>query len=202
MPKEKSAVPNRQTHTRISFLYQAANYFASLDTAPSSDTPNEAIKSYQEGFMFPEAHPTHGKSTDVASPSQKPSEIVSESAKADSATDEVQHQSPVSAHLASQILSISRKGQVKISQSMKRSICKRCNVILHEGKTSAVSLENRSRGGRKPWADILLVTCLACGMEKRYPLGNQKTSQRRKIPSKQAAQEPSMSVDEEKAANQ
>ena len=174
MPKGKSAVPNRQAHTRISFLYQAANYFASLDTGSSSNSLVDANKPPQEPITSPPVYPIHDGLTNVASCRNKSSEQASESPTTTFITNDMRHRNPVSAHLASQILSISRKGQVKVSQTMKRTICKRCNVVLREGKTSTINLENHSRGGRKPWADVLLVTCLACGMEKRYPLGNQK----------------------------
>jgi ribonuclease P protein subunit RPR2 len=39
-------------------------------------------------------------------------------------------------------------------------------------------VENQSKGGRKPWADILVMRCLTCGHAKRYPVSVPK--QRRK----------------------
>jgi ribonuclease P protein subunit RPR2 len=32
-------------------------------------------------------------------------------------------------------------------------------------------IENLSKGGRKPWADVLVVRCRVCGFVKRYPVG-------------------------------
>jgi len=84
-------------------------------------------------------------------------------------TDE-KHGFPVSSYLGCHLTTIARKGNFRVDKSIKRSICKRCKVSLREGSTSAVSLENKSKDGAKLHADVLLVTCLACGMEKRYPL--------------------------------
>jgi RNase P subunit RPR2 len=73
--------------------------------------------------------------------------------------------------LASHILLVARKSVTKLSPDIKFSMCKRCSSVLITGRTSEVRVENKSRGGRKPWADVMLVTCLTCGMEKRYPVG-------------------------------
>jgi len=42
------------------------------------------------------------------------------------------------------------------------------------GKTSIIRLENKSKGGRKPWADVLVVECQRCGLERRYPVGQER----------------------------
>jgi hypothetical protein len=35
--------------------------------------------------------------------------------------------------------------------------------------TCSHEIRNESRGGKKPWADVLVVRCFACGTEKRFP---------------------------------
>jgi len=122
MAEKKDRIPNRQAYSRISFLYQASNYFATLPSVEQSGSAQN-----KHGF-------------------------------------------PLSSYLASQLMTIGRKGPLRIAPSIKRSICKRCKVVLRPGSTSAVSLENKSIDGNKPHADVLLVACLACGMQKRYPL--------------------------------
>jgi ribonuclease P protein subunit RPR2 len=170
MAKKKAGIPNRQSHARIAFLYQAANYFASLGINHSDSTK---ILDYTVKDIKDDVH--NPKTPNEPLGDQGHSDKTLSKAFPRSASENlVQHPFPMSALLTSQIQTISHKAQVKVSRTIKRSICKRCRVVLREGLTSATSLENHSRGGTKPWADVLLVTCLACGMEKRFPLGYKK----------------------------
>ncbi len=66
---------------------------------------------------------------------------------------------------------ITRKSKLHIEPSIKRTICKRCSSKLIEGPTSFSRIENKSCGGLKSWADVLVVTCLSCKMQKRFPIG-------------------------------
>ena len=170
MKDPATRVPNRQSHARISFLYQAASYFANLD----SQSPLSSTKS-------------RGSSTELTQTGDQNDELAKENddvdyaksrpnTKARSCIETDQHKHAVSAFLGSHLRIISRKSQVKVAQSIKRDICKRCNVILQEGKTSATRIENKSYEIKKPWADVLVVTCLSCGMEKRYSVGGKKKS--------------------------
>ncbi|KAF2135685.1 uncharacterized protein K452DRAFT_293037 [Aplosporella prunicola CBS 121167] len=74
-------------------------------------------------------------------------------------------------HLVSHLQLVSMKAQVRLSHQVKHSICKRCSAILIAGSTSSSRVENLSRGGKKPWADVLVVECNACGAQKRFPVG-------------------------------
>jgi ribonuclease P protein subunit RPR2 len=86
---------------------------------------------------------------------------------------------PVAArHLGSHLRAVSHKGQVRLSASVKRSMCKVCSAILIPGQTATHVLQNESRGGKKPWADVLEVCCNICGSKKRFPVG--ATRQQRK----------------------
>ena len=76
-----------------------------------------------------------------------------------------------SRHLNSHMRAISRKAQSRLPQDIKRSICKRCNTTLIPETTSKATVENKSRHSRKPWADVKIVTCRACGTSKRFPEG-------------------------------
>ncbi|RYP05947.1 hypothetical protein DL765_009671 [Monosporascus sp. GIB2] len=53
---------------------------------------------------------------------------------------------------------------------MKHTICKYCDTLLVEGDTSTSFVENQSKGGKKPWADVLVVKCNTCGGLKRFPV--------------------------------
>jgi ribonuclease P protein subunit RPR2 len=57
---------------------------------------------------------------------------------------------------------------------LKRTMCKRCNTILVHGSTATQTLDNTSKGGKKPWADVLVLECKLCGGKKRFPVGAKK----------------------------
>ncbi|KAF2190518.1 Rpr2-domain-containing protein [Zopfia rhizophila CBS 207.26] len=83
----------------------------------------------------------------------------------------VTDQSGLAHQLASHCCAVSLKGQVRLSADLKRSICKTCNAILIPGRSSTHAIENRSKGGIKPWADVLVIECKLCGSKKRFPVG-------------------------------
>ncbi|KAK2746516.1 hypothetical protein FQN57_003142 [Myotisia sp. PD_48] len=85
-----------------------------------------------------------------------------------------------------QYRAVSLKSQIRLDQDIKRSICKRCDSPLRPGSTSTEEVENKSQGKKKPWADVLVVTCNFCGTQKRYPQTQKrsmKLAQRRKLES-------------------
>lgn len=77
----------------------------------------------------------------------------------------------VSRCLLSDLRNVSLKAQIRLSPALKHTICKRCNSLLLEGSTCSVEVENKSRGGKKPWADVLVRTCKQCSLERRIPVG-------------------------------
>ncbi|KAK3363510.1 RNAse P Rpr2/Rpp21/SNM1 subunit domain-containing protein [Lasiosphaeria hispida] len=72
--------------------------------------------------------------------------------------------------LATDLRSVSLKTRIRLSPNMKQTLCKFCDSILIEGQSVTSTVENRSRGGRKSWADVLVRKCHACGRERRYPV--------------------------------
>jgi ribonuclease P protein subunit RPR2 len=82
--------------------------------------------------------------------------------------------SPLALQLGSHLQQVSRKAQLRLSVDLKRTMCKRCNTILVHGRTATQTLENMSKGGRKPWADVLVLECKLCGGKKRFPTGAKK----------------------------
>jgi ribonuclease P protein subunit RPR2 len=78
---------------------------------------------------------------------------------------------PLSRFYISTARTVAKKSVLRLSPSLKRTICKRCDLLLVPGATSTHRVENSSRGGRKPWADVLVVECNACGAVKRFPVG-------------------------------
>lgn len=83
----------------------------------------------------------------------------------------LQNRSPIALELGSDLQQVSRKGQLRLAVDMKRTICKRCNTILVPGLTAIQTIENSSKDGRKPWADVLCIECRLCGGKKRLPVG-------------------------------
>ena len=81
-------------------------------------------------------------------------------------------------YLASQLRVVAKRSQIQVGKDVKRGICKTCSTPLVKDKTSLAERENRSKDGKKPWADVDTITCLNCGTQKRFPVG--ATRQRRK----------------------
>ena len=83
-------------------------------------------------------------------------------------------------HLLTHARNISKKSQTRLSQSVKRSICKKCDALLMNQSISTIRIENSSQGNRKPWADVLVITCDLCGTHKRFPVGAKRQLKRSK----------------------
>ena len=82
-----------------------------------------------------------------------------------------QQPSSIALQLGSDLHTVSRKAQLRLSVDLKRSMCKSCNTLLVPGHTATQTVENESKGGSKPWADILVVSCKRCGSKRRMPIG-------------------------------
>ncbi|KAK2048734.1 RNAse P Rpr2/Rpp21/SNM1 subunit domain-containing protein [Colletotrichum somersetense] len=76
----------------------------------------------------------------------------------------------VARRFVSDIRAVSLKTQIRPSPSLKRMMCKYCDSFLVEGKTCSTTVENASKGGKKPWADVLVTKCKTCGNVKRFPV--------------------------------
>ncbi|EGR51882.1 uncharacterized protein TRIREDRAFT_55349 [Trichoderma reesei QM6a] len=141
--KGNPGVQNRHIYTRASYLYQAAVYLANC--AQRAELGNQAEASPEDTKQ------QHGDNAPSLSKKHK-------------ATINLSHQ------VVSDMRSVSLKAQIRQSPSIKQTICKYCDAVLIEGKTCHSSVENPSKGGRKPWADVLVIRCDTCGNVKRYPV--------------------------------
>ncbi|KAK0668154.1 putative ribonuclease P protein subunit p21 [Cercophora samala] len=72
--------------------------------------------------------------------------------------------------LATDLRAVSLKSRIRLKPAVKQSICKFCDSVLIEGESCTSGIENKSKGGRKPWADVLVRKCHTCGKERRYPV--------------------------------
>lgn len=93
---------------------------------------------------------------------------------------QIERPSPLALQLGSDLQQVSRKGQLRLSTDLKRSMCKSCNAILVPGRTATQLVENQSKDGKKPWADVLVLECKLCGGKKRFPVGAKKQLKRSK----------------------
>lgn len=89
----------------------------------------------------------------------------------------------MSRRLLADLRASSHKSQIRLSPTMKHTICKYCDTLLIEGDTSTSAVENQSKGGKKPWADVLIVKCNTCDGRRRFPV---QASRQKRRPIRQA----------------
>ena len=80
--------------------------------------------------------------------------------------------------MISHMRSVTLKSQSRLSTSIKHATCKRCDNLLNEGTTLKTYVENKSKGGKKPWADVLAHECTQCGFIRRFPVGAKRQLRR------------------------
>lgn len=177
-------LPNRHLHARISYLYQAVNY---LSTATESKThgnsavsvaEKQAHTEQEEDGVAQQKKESNADSMETDSDNAKSRADVKQKILTDSAGGTLRLKPAL--YLAPHIRSVSLKSQIRLSRDIKRSLCKRCNMLLVPGKTSTEKIENLSYEGQKLWADVLVVECKTCGAGKRFPVGAKR--QLRKAP--------------------
>lgn len=196
--KTKSGVPNKHLHARISYLQQAATYLtlqgqgrptASLGSQSSVAGPEEArLEESENGTAFGPAHttkPVHpGHEVNQGT---SPGDVRELSLSRQLALFNGPHNGGLPLHLTTHLRQTALKSQIRLHANIKQSICKRCSTVLIEGQTSTKRIENLSRGGKKPHADVLVLECGVCGAAKRFPVGAKR--QKRKSERKQEEQE-------------
>jgi ribonuclease P protein subunit RPR2 len=159
MAKEKGAkgagsVPNKALYSRVSFLYQAATYLATQQQHSTLNIDGEI---------------------NIGASGKQP---VESAASANSTQASFQRSSR---RLVSHLRAVSLKAQLRMSPAMKRSICKNCDSILSHGSTCLNEIENKSKGGKKQLADVLVRTCNTCGLAKRFPMAERQNRRPNRI---------------------
>ena len=154
MAQDKVRAQNRLAqkylHSRVSYLYQAASA-----TYLARKTYNQQRSNATSGGRCLK---------------ENKGEATHQNTKATMASS-LNLSSTLSRYLLGHLRAVSLKSQIRLSPTIKHSICKRCNTLLLPDFTSTCRLENSSRGGRKTWADNIVSACNACGIEKRFPVG-------------------------------
>lgn len=138
--KGGGGVQNRAIYSRISFLQQAAVLLSATGPATSF---------HQQSGLQDVSGATQAKTTgpNLTHPLQG-----------------------LGRQLVTDLRSVSLKTRIRLSPAIKQTICRYCDSVLIEGETCTSTVENRSKGGRKPWADVLVRKCHSCQRERRYPV--------------------------------
>lgn len=144
-------VPNRHIYARLSYLQQATHLLYSQHSETRS--AKSSVDSVDEATKKPQDCTTNNEEPITSMLKFTPIGM------------------PLTYELGAQIRSIAQKSVIRLSSDITRSICKRCSAALIDGSTSISRIENKSHNGRKPWADVLVITCMSCQMEKRFPVG-------------------------------
>lgn len=167
-PKEK--VANRAQYSRISYLYQAGEYLASMSSEEKSNGPPGCLSAQRNSSA-------HQDRTCQPTASQDASATAQEQGKpGPSATANLE---PLSRRLMAEMRRVALKTQIRLDPSIKRRVCKFCDSrVSPETGAGKAYIENRSRRGNKPWADVLVVECGTCGGRKRYPVGAERQQKR------------------------
>ncbi|KAK3938397.1 ribonuclease P protein component 4 [Diplogelasinospora grovesii] len=84
----------------------------------------------------------------------------------------------MSRRLATDLRNVSLKSRIRLTPAVKQTVCKYCDSILIDGESCNSLVENKSKGGKKPWADVLVRKCHMCGRERRYPVSTKRQKRR------------------------
>lgn len=148
--KDNGKIPNKAVHSRVSYLFQAATYLATQQQQHSKivvESSTEAESNGITGMAEAEMRPPFESKASVQ---------------------------PALRRLISDVRAVSLKAQMRMSPAMKHSICKNCDTFLVDGYTCTSEVENKSKGGKKAWADILVRRCDTCSTAKRFPVAAER----------------------------
>ena len=178
--KSKKRIAQKHLHSRISYLYQAATYLAQVADQPRARTSyvSDAIK--KQSDLRGETQYAVATREATANKNLSTSSIEKErrTSKFDCDNDRMTNDYAHSRHLVTHLRAASSRGPIRLSPAMKHTMCKHCDILLITGSTSTSYIENKSRGGSKVWADVLVTTCTACGTSKRIPVGAKRPTKR------------------------
>ena len=179
-----TGISQKHLHSRISYLYQAAVYLgaAELNAKDAHPERREVDNTNLLGSKQPEERlPLVERSEHNIAPNkadQSKTGLPDVRLRSQKAPRKICGSLAQTHQLLTSMRSISQKSQIHLSQSIKRSVCRRCNGLLTLHSTSEI--ENMSREGKKPCADVLVVKCCQCGYVKRYPVGMGEAQNRHK----------------------
>ncbi|KAI1292400.1 RNAse P Rpr2/Rpp21/SNM1 subunit domain-containing protein [Xylaria venustula] len=150
--KQSGSIPNKHLYSRLSYLHQAAAVLG----AQIGDTSLSTTQSVASRILPDQEEPL--------------------SSQERSAADQLRLN--FARHLLTDLRATSLKSQLRLSPAIKHTICKFCDTLLIEGETSTSVVENKSKHGKKPWADVLVVRCNTCRGLKRFPVNSPRQKRR------------------------
>lgn len=151
--KTNGSIPNKHLYSRLSYLHQAAALIGSQIGSAPIPPPSAAASNNPAG-----------------------NENLSDAQEALAHSDQIRLN--FARHLLTDLRATSLKSQIRLSPAIKHSICKYCDTLLIPSETCTSVVENKSKHGKKPWADVLVVKCNTCGRVKRFPLHSQRQKRR------------------------
>ena len=178
--KPQKRIAQKHLHSRISYLYQAATYLAKVADQAQAGVPciDSEFKNrcsaggeLQCAVSAPEAVSDEGFSIP---PTKQENRMLNVGVD----NDRESKNFAVSRQLLVHLRAVSLRSQIRLTPVVKHTMCKRCSILLVPGSTSTSYVENNSSGARKPWADVLVTTCTACGTSKRFPVGAKRQVRR------------------------
>ncbi len=183
--KAQKGPAQKHLHSRISYLYQAATYFAEASVKEQTRNPNPGA-----------SDPARNNRGTVSATSEAPVDADQELVPANSDEPTINQvdgahgsKSPALVHrLLGHLRAVSLKGQIRLSPAIKHTICNRCDLLLVPGTSASTYMENKSRGRKKSRADVLVMTCTTCGTAKRFPIGAKRQLKRQERPAQATAE--------------
>lgn len=167
--KKVIGVPNKTSYCRLSFMYQAASFLAA-ESVNKGQVSSQAVSQKTDSDIHMKVDGDNTKHSSTHKNSRT-----------------AMHTRNMSHRLLADFRSVSQKSQIRVSPAMKRTICKFCDTLLVEGQTCTSTVENMSKGGRKPWADVLVIKCHTCHHAKRFPVNAPRQQRRTLRPAKEEA---------------
>lgn len=168
--KMQKGISQKHLHSRISYLYQASTYLTHVANQSQAETPcadDEFKKRYGSGG---ELHRAATAPKAVSGESLPMSPIEGDHRVPETSSHHISKDFALSRQLLVHLRAVSLRTQIRLTPAVKHTICKRCSLPLVPGSTSTSYIENKSSEGRKPWADVLVTTCTACGTSRRIPM--------------------------------
>ncbi|OAA75578.1 RNAse P, Rpr2/Rpp21 subunit [Akanthomyces lecanii RCEF 1005] len=169
--KAPPGVQNKNIYTRASYLYQAAAFLATASQPQGLSAPDRSASDIDSGARDATGGLKDPSPTKSAKEAPKPGALTADQRRA------LQN---MSRSLLADMRAVTLKLLIRQRPEMKRAVCRYCDALLVEGSSCDAVVENPSRGGRKPWADVLVVRCRACASVKRFPVGQLGKKQVRK----------------------
>ncbi|EIN11439.1 Rpr2-domain-containing protein [Punctularia strigosozonata HHB-11173 SS5] len=146
-----NAVANRDILQRLNFLYQASVYMNSIQPPSAHAGPSQSsIKPDAAAPVAATPGEASAPSRPVATKKRRPRRTIR-------TTD-------LAREYVKDMKLVGRKTTVRLDPSVKRTICKGCNLVLLPGTTARVRIHASCSHG-----NAIVYTCLSCHMLRRIP---------------------------------